>query len=127
MSIFAAAEFDSVDLADLATGRIRGIQGVKDAEVLRNRFAAQMDDEDKATPTFIPAGAGWSYSSAMGVGPFYSIPFSRGFDDESGNNFEPARRRDTLLKVEVSDEDTARKVCSVLRSIGGRSVSIVKK
>ncbi|CDZ23576.1 hypothetical protein CCDG5_0438 [[Clostridium] cellulosi] len=127
MSIYTVAEFDSVDLADLASGKVRDMQGVVGIEVLRNRFAARAEDENDTTLPFIPVGTGWSYTSGIGGGPFYSIPFSRGFDDESGENFEPSRRRDALLKVETKDQETAQTVSYILRNLGGRGVSIVKK
>lgn len=127
MSVYAVAEFDSVDLADLASGKVRDMRGVVGIEILKNRYAARAEDKNDTTLPIIPAGAGWSYTSGMAIGPSYSIPFSRGFDGESGENFEPAQRRDALLKVETEDQETARKVSYILRNLGGRGVSIVRK
>lgn len=127
MRIYITAEFESVDMADLASGRVRDIPGVSNIEVLRNRFAAQAEDENVTATPFIASGAGWSYTNGMGAGPFYTIPFSLDFGAGNDEYFEPARRRDALLKVEVNSENTAKRVSSLLRSIGGRGITIVRR
>jgi hypothetical protein len=125
MGIFVAAEFDSVDLADLAIGRLHNVPGIIGTEVLRNQFAAEADDDTEAVLPIIPSGAGWSFTSGMAAGPLYAAPAVVGSNDSSDGHFEPARRQDALLRVETSDENAAGQISSILRNIGGRSVRVM--
>jgi hypothetical protein len=127
MNVFVAAEFDSVDLADLAAGRLRDIQGVTGLEVLLNRFASKDDDDLDARPMIIPAGSGFSYVGGPGAGSYNPIPLSYGYNGTSNEQFEPARRRDALLKVQTSDGNAARMVSSILRGVGGRNLRIFQQ
>lgn len=125
MGIFVVGEFDSVDLADLAAGRLRNVPGIIGTEVLRNRFAADADDDTEAAVPIIPFGAGWSFTNGMAAGPFYSVPAVAGFDDGTGGRFEPAHRQDALLRIETRDDNAAGQASAILRNVGGRSVRVI--
>jgi hypothetical protein len=124
MKFSVTAEFDSVDMADIASGRIRSIQGIINMEVLLNRYAAQKDDDSGAALPVIPTGAAWMNTGASPVGAFYPLAFIPGFDGHSSEKFEPARRRDVLLKIEAISEISAKQISSVLRNVGGRNVRV---
>ena len=125
MGTFVVAEFDSVDLADLAIGRLRNVPGIIETEVLRNRFAAEAEDDTESVLPIIPAGAGWSFTSGIAAGPFYPIPAVAGTDGGSDWHFEPSHRQDALLRVKIRDDKAASQTSAVLRNIGGRSVRVI--
>ena len=125
MGIFVAAEFDSVDLADLAVGKLRNVSGIIGTEILRNQFAAEADDDTEAVLPIIPSGVGLSPASGMAAGPLYAVPVMVGSNDRTDEHFEPARRQDALLRVETRDDNVAGQISAVLRNIGGRSVRVM--
>jgi len=126
MEIYVTAEFDSVDLADLASSRVRNISGVTGTEVLRNRLSEYDGDAEAATP-IIPPAAGFANMGVIPAGSLYNVPFAYSFDGVAGDRFEPAHRRDALLKVETSDESVAGQVSSVLTNVGGRNVRVTRR
>lgn len=130
MNTYVTAEFDSVDLADLAAGRIDDIGGVIDSKVLRNRFEleAEENDDDFNFP-ISSTYFGSSYTGAPPLGIFIPSYDSEGvFRDGTGNkNYEPAERRDAQLRVTVDNSKTADEVSARLRSIGGRNIQIQNK
>lgn len=126
MSVYTSAEFDSVDMADLAAGRVRKIDGILNTQVEKNRFDKNGGERDE-TPAFIPGAAGWPYSGGMSAGPFYTLPAASAFDSETGGHFEPEHRRDVLLRVKARDDRCAGKAASVLRNLGGHDVCITRE
>ena len=124
MNFSVAAEFDSVDMADLASGRIRSIPGIISLEVLRNRYAADSDDDSDVILPPTPTGAPWTNMGVFPGGAYYPISFSSELSGHSNEEYEPAHRRDALLKIVTTSETTAKRVSSVLRNVGGRNVRV---
>lgn len=124
MNFSVAAEFDSVDMADLASGRIRSIPGIISLEVLRNRYAAESDDNSGVILPPTPTGATWANMGVFPGGAYYPTSLVPDFNGHSSEEYEPARRRDALLKIVTTSETTANRVSSVLRNVGGRNVRI---
>lgn len=122
MGVYVGAIFDSVDFADLASGRIRNIPGIVGFNIYRNKFAQKVN-KDFAAPLIL-GGAGMPYRSEAYVAPFYPVDDTADFDKNMLYKFEPANRRDAMLKVETSDNKAAWEVSSILRNAGGRSVKI---
>jgi hypothetical protein len=129
MKNYVTAEFDSVDLADLASGRVRNIPGVSGIQVLGNRIAEKSAKNDKglfASPV-VPVVSGLSYPGVMGFGSFYNLPTPFSFNVSGNEEYEPAERRDALLSVEMETDNNVTKVSSILRNVGGRNVRLVRK
>jgi hypothetical protein len=127
MKTYVAAEFDSVDLADLASHKVRRLNGIIGVEVTPNRFADQNRHSDGyaalpyAAPSGSPYGSGSLAAGFIGVIPSDTIPF----DNRSNTGPEPSLRQDALLRVEVGAERTVKETSAVLRNTGGRNIQII--
>jgi hypothetical protein len=122
MSTFVLSVFESEDLADLASGRIRrAVPGIRGVRVRKNRYAS-------------PAGPGSEYDWDMPVYPVAAqnlttypagMPAVSPFGIHAGawNGIETTRREDVLLEVET-EEYSAESVARLLRSVGGRQIRI---
>lgn len=129
MKNYVTAEFDSVDLADLASGRAKKVPGVSGIQVLGNRIAAiSVEDDKRITGSpIVPVVSGLSYPGVIGFGSFYNLPVQMNFIEANDKSYEPAERRDALLSVEMDDDINMTKVSDILRNVGGRNVRIVRK
>jgi hypothetical protein len=129
MKNYVTAEFDSVDLADLASGRAKKVPGVSGIQVLGNRIAAiSVEDDKRITGSpIVPVVSALSYPGVIGFGSFYNLPVQMNFIEANDKNYEPAERRDALLSVEMDDDGNMTKVSDILRNVGGRNVRIVRK
>jgi hypothetical protein len=129
MKNYVTAEFDSVDLADLASGRAKKVPGVSGIQVLGNRIAAISAEDDKRITgsPIVPVVSALSYPGVIGFGSFYNLPVQMNFIEANDKNYEPAERRDALLSVEMDDDGNMTKVSDILRNVGGRNVRIVRK
>lgn len=122
MDIFVTAEFDSVDLADLASHKVRHLDGVKNVDIIKNRLAKDKDDEIESVLPVTPIGSGYSNLSLS----FAADLVPEAYGPDIYNN-ETNKRRDALLKAEVIDSAAAAKVSSILTSQGGRHVKVANQ
>ena len=120
MSAVIRAVFESVDLADIASGRLkRTVNGIRNIRIKENRYSVERllshDEIDTIFPAFPQ-----NFSSSQGALPVI-LPDSTFHDDRT----EVSERKDALLEAETEDfsaETTAR----LLRSIGGTQIRITK-
>lgn len=123
MKTFVSAEFDSVDMADLASGRVRSTRGVIGLEVLQNKLSNNNEHDHWILPPIMSSSSSSSIPGVVPVVPLYTTSFDSG----ARSDFEPARRRDALLRVQVTDDKSAQQVSSVLRNIGGLCITIMHR
>jgi hypothetical protein len=124
MESYIAAEFDSVDFADLASGRVRDIQGVTETKVQKNQFA---DERDSRYSSNYPVISPFNYAPFMGSTQLYPLLSVDTWMNTYNSNYEPSRRIDAQLIVKTDSDTAARRVTNLLLSIGGRNVHAVKK
>lgn len=120
MDILVTAEFDSVDLADLASHKVRHLDGVNRVDIIKNRFARGDGDEIESVLPVTPIGSGYSNLGISFTANL--VPVAYGPDIYHNETNE---KRDALLKAEVADSAAAAKVSSILTSQGGRHVKVI--
>lgn len=121
MDIYVTAEFDSVDLADLASGRVRNLPGVTGVDVIPKHSSERDGGYEAALPFWqVPGSANLSFFS---MSTLYPVPVGVGLNYK--DDVEPNLNREAILKVRVDDENVCPRVTSILRSIGGRSIKVV--
>ena len=123
MKTFVFAEFDSVDLADLASRRVRSIDGILEIEVVPNRFAGKDRGDRFIVPYLAPTGTSTTMTGFAGVASIYES----GLDIRNDDAPETERRQDAELRTEVGSERSAKAAAAVLRNTGGRNVRIIYK
>lgn len=119
MDISVTAEFDSVDLADLASHKVRHLDGVKRVDIIKNRFSKDDGNEIEGVLPVTPIGSGYSN---LGIS-FAADLVPAAISADIYNN-EIGTRRDALLKADVIDSAAAAKVSAILTSQGGRHVKV---
>lgn len=121
MSAVIRAVFESVDLADIASGRLkRTVNGIRNIRIKENRYSVERHLSHDQVDTIIPAFP-QNISSSQGALPVI-LPDSIFHDGRT----EVSERKDALLEAETEDysaETTAR----LLRSVGGTQIRISKK
>lgn len=118
MTYIVNAEFESIDLADFAAGKLRNFEGVLDVTVYKDKIEQEEADHTVFTNTamFISSGMITPYlTPRQDVGAYGT------------ERIEPANRRNVILKAEMKDEKSASHVASVFRNMGALSVRINKK
>lgn len=123
MDIYVTAEFDSVDLADLASGRVRNLAGVTGVEIIPNRFSKHEGGYEASLP-LMPT-PGFANMGFLSMGTLYPVPVAYGIGGKVEDDIEPNHRHDALLKVNMDDENACSRVTSILRGIGGRSIKVI--
>lgn len=129
MKNYVTCEFDSVDLADLAIGRIKGTPGISDIEINNSRFDTKADEYDKTfyTTPIMPFVNGLSYGGVLGYGSFFNFPSQYNFDKAENGAYEPAERHGALLKAKLSRDCDGKKVLALLCNIGGRNIRFISE
>lgn len=118
METTVTAEFDSVDLADLAAGRVRGLDGVTGVEV---QGGADGADGETDAVFIVPPATGAFLSTGMP----YAAPAVPAVLDARDTG--PERRREAFLKASVLSDEAARNVSALLRNLGGRQIRVAHR
>lgn len=122
METTVTAEFDSVDLADLASGRVRAVDGVTGVEVLgHDPGGGYGAGAVNALFPFFQVGTTASYS---GIPPVYGAAGVPAYGMRNQDMRETELRREALLQATVISETAARSAGALMRSLGGRRVHI---
>lgn len=124
MSNVITAEFDSLDLAEIAASRIRHQNGIEDIKISKNRFSRDNhNDVFEDTPAILaptlPLNGG--YSNANIAAP---VEFTASGNSVSSS--EIGKREEAYITVHAEDMKTARSISASLTSSGGRKVRIIE-
>lgn len=127
METVVTAEFDSVELADLASGRVRGLDGVTGVEVRGGAHGAHdahgAPGETDVAFAVAPASGMFSTTGMPYTAP--AVPAV--WDVRETQDTESGRRREAFLKVTVLSDEAARSVSALLRNLGGRRVHLASR
>ncbi len=121
METVVTAEFDSVDLADLASGRVRGLDGVTGVEMRGGAHGAPGETD----VAFAVAPASGMFSTT-GM-PYTALAVPAVWDVRETQDTESGRRREAFLKVTVLSDEAARSVSALLRNLGGRRIHLASR
>lgn len=127
MKTYVTGEFETVDFADLALGRVNNLSGVSEFRVLRNRISDNFNNDDELL-LYYPYLNSLFYS----IYPWpailepYFIRASRS-RDLANDKIEPTCRDDRLLEVLVSSDSAAKRISGILVNAGGHNVRTIQK
>lgn len=119
MSVTIEAEFDIVDLADLASGRVKHIPGVQKTWVINSKTEQSRGLPDPMSNPYL--GTNITLQSIYFPSAYPTAQFAYGPVDK---DYEPGESRTALLKAEVRSKESARQVASVLSNLGGRNIRV---
>jgi len=130
MSRTIICSFESTDMADRAAAKLRDNKfEVKDIEVIKNKYQNKRNVMDNSDVPYMPAANIYSGFSAIGYPADTSAFFINGTAgarfENFGNSqfFEPAMKKDVLLKL-VCSESGCSKVKASLISSGATKITV---
>lgn len=118
------SEFESVDLAEFASKRLKSaVDSIRTVQVIDNR---NLSPGPAPNLSIIPAtyiDGSTSYFNAPGDFALNFQPTDSPWNARIGY-FEPQQRGNTLIEVRVSDEE-AKRAERVLRNMGGQRIHVI--